>query len=332
MRQTKNSSYKKLFSVLEDSENFFELDILNRIQDDYIKYHTNNLNDYLELIDKDFECPKCNSNDVIKHGKNKSGSLRYKCKSCGKTFSSLEDTLFFSSKVNIRAWLAFLECVLSGSSTQEACIVAKISVVTGAKWMKKIFKTLRDYQKDVTLGKTVYIDETYVHEDASKIYLLEEVGKIKKVRKQPRGISRNKICILMATDETQSIGQIVCHGRPQRKLVYDICKKHITNDSTLIGDIDTSLTYTSKLMELKRETYKSNTYEAYKKLEPIDQLCARFKFFIDKHRGFKKDVLQDYINLFIFIENTKNHEKDLYKITIKLFSMMFDYKKVTDSP
>lgn len=99
MRQTKNSSYKKLFSVLEDSENFFEVDILNRIQDDYIKYHTNNLNDYLELIDKDFECPKCNSNDVIKHGKNKSGSLRYKCKSCGKTFSSLEDTLFFLVKL-----------------------------------------------------------------------------------------------------------------------------------------------------------------------------------------------------------------------------------------
>ena len=34
------------------------------------------------------------------------------------------------------------------------------------------------------LGMTVYIDETYVHEDASKIYLLEEIGKVKK---QPRG-------------------------------------------------------------------------------------------------------------------------------------------------
>lgn len=32
MRQTKNSSYKNLFSVLDDSENFFEVDILNRIK------------------------------------------------------------------------------------------------------------------------------------------------------------------------------------------------------------------------------------------------------------------------------------------------------------
>ena len=29
-------------------------------------------------------------------------------------------------------------------------------------------------------------------------------------------------------------------------------------------------------MDLKRIMYKSNTYEAYENLEPIDQLCARF--------------------------------------------------------
>ena len=109
--------------------------------------------------------------------------------------------MFFSSKINLKAWFAFLECILSGSSTLEACIVAKISPVTGVEWMKKIFKTLNHYQENIILGKKVYIDETYVHEDSSKIYFLDDIGKIKKVKKQPRGISRNKICILLATDE-----------------------------------------------------------------------------------------------------------------------------------
>ncbi len=78
-------------------------------------------------------------------------------------------------------------------------------------------------------------------------------------------------------------------------------------------------------MKLKREMYKSNTEEAYEKLEPIDQLCSRFKFFIDKHRGFKKEKLQDYINLFIFIDNEKNEETNLSEITIKLMKMMKKY-------
>lgn len=316
-----------MFSVLNETEDFFEVDILSRIQEDYLKYHENNLVDYMRLLNKELLRPNCKSIEIIKYGKNKSGSIRYKCKSCGKTFSSLKDTLFFSSKINLKAWFAFLECILSGSSTLEACIVAKISPVTGVEWMKKIFKTLNHYQENIILGKKVYIDETYVHEDSSKIYFLDDIGKIKKVKKQPRGISRNKICILLATDEDKSIGYIVCHGRPQRKRIYNICKDHLIKQSTVIGDIDNSITYTAEKMELKRIMYKSNTYEAYENLEPIDQLCARFKFFIDKHRGFKKKFLADYINLFIFIDNEKKIEKDLYKTTLKLLKMMFEYNK-----
>ena len=65
---------------------------------------------------------------------------------------------------------------------------------------EKIFQTLRSYQSNIKLENIVYKDETYVHDDSSKIYLLEEVRKIKKIKKQPRGISRNKICIIVATD------------------------------------------------------------------------------------------------------------------------------------
>ena len=157
--------------------------------------------------------------------------------------------------------------------------------------MKKIFKVLKNYQDDIVLNSPVFIDETYVHEDASKIEYKDEIGKIKKVKKQPRGISRNKICILIATDKKKSFALIVNHGRPQRMKNYEICKKHIVPGSHLIGDEDTSLTYTANQMKLSREMYKSNTEEAYEHLEPIDQLCSRYKFFLGKHKGFKKEIL-----------------------------------------
>ena len=86
-------------------------------------------------------------------------------------------------------------------------------------------------------------------------------------------------------------------------------------------------TYTAKEMNLDRTMIKSNTYEAYETLAPIDQLCNRFKFFIDKHRGFKKDILQDYINLFIFIDNEMHNENDLYLVTIKLLKLILECKK-----
>ena len=78
-------------------------------------------------------------------------------------------------------------------------------------------------------------------------------------------------------------------------------------------------------MRLNGVMYKSNTEEAYDHPELIDQLCSRYKFFLGKHKGFKKDLLQDYTNLFIFMENEKNKTEDLFEITIKLMEMMIDY-------
>lgn len=328
-RQTRNSSYKKLSLHLEESEDVFEVQILSRILNDYKNYHVNDFESYLELIGKErkLECPVCHSTNILKNGKDKNDTQRYKCKDCNKNFNVAENTLFFSSKVNIKAWLAFLECILNGTSTNAACMTAKISVVTGSAWMKKIFIALKGYQDSITLDKTIYIDETYVHEDASKIEYKEEIGKVRKVKKLPRGISRNQICILIATNKYRSFAKIVNHGRPLRTNNYEICKKHIKPNSLLIGDEDNSLTYAANLLNLRREMYKSNTEEAYEKLKPIDDLCGRLKLFLDKHRGFKKEILQDYLNLFMFIENEKANEKDLYKITIKLMKMIIDCSK-----
>ena len=329
MSQTRNSSYKKLFLLWESSEDMFEKEVLGRILTDYLKNHRNEFSAYDKLLHefRKPECPECHSNNFIKYGKNRNGTLRYLCKECGKTFNCASDTLFFSSKVNIVVWFSFLECLLNGTSVRSACITAKISTVTGTAWMKKIFYTLRNYQESIVLNETIWIDETYVHEDSSKIYLLEEIGKIKKVRKQPRGISRNKICILIATDKANSFAEIVCHGRPQRIPNYNICRKHLKTGSHLIGDEDSSLTYAANKMNLTRTMYKSNTEEAYRNLEPVDQLCARLKFFIDKHRGFKKELLQDYLNLFILIDNEKKTDGDLYKVTIKLLKLMCEQAK-----
>ena len=253
-RQTRCSSYKDLSLLLEKSKDIFEVQILTRILDDYKKYYTHDFKSFESLLGKDkkIECPKCHSSDISKNGKDRNGTQRFVCKSCGKNFNIAAGTLFFSSKINIKAWYAFLECILNGTTVSAACTTAKISTVTGSAWMKKIFKALENYQNDIVLDSPVFIDETYVHED-------------------------------------------------------------------------TSLTYTASQMNLSREMHKSNTEEAYEHLEPIDHLCSQYKFFLGKHKGFKKDFLQDYTNLFIFMENEKNKTEDLFEITIKLMEMMIDY-------
>ena len=105
-RQTKNSSYRKLASYLSTSEDDFEVQILSRILNDYKNYHVHDFESFLSLIsnERKLECPVCHSINVIKNGTDKNYTQRYKCKDCGKNFNVAENTLFSSSKINIKAW------------------------------------------------------------------------------------------------------------------------------------------------------------------------------------------------------------------------------------
>lgn len=334
--QTRESSYHSLFDRLENEDlDIFERDLIKRIKDDYEKYHRYDIKEIELLLSNTIEitnCRRCNSDNIVSFGYSANGTRRFKCNDCNKTFSISTGSLLYSSKVNIEAWFSFLECILSGTSVKAACLTAKIAPKTGSQWMKKIFLALREYQNSILLDKNIYIDETYVHVDKSKIYKMDDIGKIKKVKKLPRGISRNMICILVFTDKNKSIAKILNIGRPQRLKVYEILKEHISPGSHLIGDEDNSLVYSIEQLNLTRNIYHSNTEEAYKALEPVDQLCSRLKFFIDKHRGFKKEILQDYLNLFVFMDNEKAIEKDLYLVTKKLLKIIFSYQNIQKSP
>ncbi|MDY6142320.1 MAG: IS1 family transposase [Bacilli bacterium] len=147
-----------MFSLLEQSEDFYEVKIIERIKDDYDRFHKHDFIMFEGMISTDnIQCPRCGSSKYISHGRDKNGSKRYRCKECSKTFNAISNSLFFSSKVNIKAWFAFLESLLSGTSVRAACIVAKVSYVTGSEWLNKIFMSLKYYQDEIVLDKEVLL-------------------------------------------------------------------------------------------------------------------------------------------------------------------------------
>lgn len=96
MRKPKNP----LFFALNETEDSFEVDILNKIQEDYLKYHENHLMDYLYFLNKELHYPNCKSVEVIKYKKIKVDQYAI---NASHDINSLKDSLFFSSKINLKA-------------------------------------------------------------------------------------------------------------------------------------------------------------------------------------------------------------------------------------
>lgn len=99
----------------------------------------------------------------------------------------LTNTIFDNHKLPISEWIEFLLNLFSNSSINLTSKVNKNAATTTKFWLKKLFLLLEDYQDDIVLDGSVYLDEMFYSVVQSEIQT--------KDNKQYRGLSRNKYCI-----------------------------------------------------------------------------------------------------------------------------------------
>lgn len=143
-----------------------------------------------------------------------------------------------------------------------------------------------------------------------------------------RGLSRNQICIGVATDKKHTICFVEGFGKPSQKRSYETFQKHIKPGSTLIHDKEmthkklvadlglNSVCYSSK--ELKGLADSENP------LNPVNRIHCLLKMFLNAHSGFNREDLQNYLNLYSFAINPPDDH--LEKVE-KIIKMVFDNPK-----
>ena len=314
-------SYRDLFVELTNSDDEITKQIIEELK---LEYDLNHEHDF-KLIEnnltqgRELKCPKCGSRNYVHNGFTKNGTRRYKCK-CGKVFSASTNSLFLASKVNLKAWFSFIEGIISETSIQAACLKAKISLPTGYYWIKKIFSVLNNFQDLIILDGKIYLDETYIPVETSK-------EKTKHNRKM-RGLSRNKICVVLIINDEKLVAIKCGFGKPSANKVYDTSWRHIKEGSTLIHDEEKAHSYLIEQLDLNSIAYNAAGSKVLKKiaeqqLKPINDECRELKYFLSKHKGLNKDNLQDYLNLYSFIKNCKKKNSNLYFATNLLIKLLF---------
>ena len=137
-----------------------------------------------------------------------------------------------------------------------------------------------------------------------------------------RGISKDKICVAVATDGFQTIILSENTSKPSSKSTLDTMKCHIKPKSKLIHDGEHSHQVLIDELNLEEEFVKSS-YQEYlnekdNPLTPINKIHSYIKKFMRNHEGFSRDNLQDWMNLISFILNDPENRYDKLKIFLKL--------------
>ena len=247
------------------------------------------------------QCPYCKSEKIVKIGYDANGIRRYKC-SCGKKFRSTTGTIFDSRKIPISEWIEYCLNIFRYISLNADSWNNRnaISTSTSKYWLEKLFLTLRDYQDSIILSDTIWLDETYYsvmmrdRERDNNGHLL-------------RGLSRNQICVGVATDQKQTVCLVEGFGKPTKKSCCQTFQSHIKAGSTLIHDKESTHQKLIDQLSLVSIVYSSRDLkglaDSENPLDPVNRIHSLLKMFLNAHNGFNRDELQDYLNLYAFAIN-----------------------------
>ena len=266
------------------------------------------------------KCPYCESEDFVRIGYDSNGIRRYKC-SCGKTFKPTTGTIFDSRRIPICEWIEYCLNIFRYVSLNADSWNNRNAISTSKYWLEKLFLTLENSQNNVVLSGTVWLDETY-YSLMMRESVRDESGRLL------RGLSRNQICIGVATDKKHTICFVEGFGKPSQKRSYDAFKDHIAPGSTLIHDKEKTHKKLLEKLNLKRISYSSaelkGLADSENPLNTVNRIHCLLKMFLNAHSGFSRDDLQNYLNLYSFVINPPSDH--LEKVE-KIIKMVFENPK-----
>jgi transposase-like protein len=260
------------------------------------------------------KCPYCKSAKFKKNGTDKSGVQRYKC-ICGKIFIPTTGTIFDEHRISISEWLEYCLNVFRHVSLTASSWNNKNAFTTSKYWLAKLFLTLDGVQNDIVLSDTIWLDETFYTVRSQDVIRKDDGNKL-------RGISRNQICIGVATDKNNTLFFIVGTGKPSQKKTYETFKDHIRPGSTLVHDKESAHTKLVKELSLKSIAYSSEDLKGLadrdNPMNPVNRAHNILKKFLNAHSGFDRDDLQGYLNLFAFVTNPPVDLLEKVELVVKL--------------
>jgi len=232
------SNFKQIVSILRNSSDAEKERVFL-----YLKEMLKLTNTQTKLINElreskfheGFNCPHCESEDVIRHGKF-NNRQRYKCKACNKTFSDFTNTPLYRTRYP-EEWIKFMECMIEGYSIRKCEEIISIKWTTLFYWRHKVLSAIAKMDFEHFDG-IVEMDETYIdYSEKGKRNIEGRKPRKRGGGDSKRGISNEKVCILVARDRMKNtVSKVACLGRIRKGQMESILGSKVSSEHILCTD------------------------------------------------------------------------------------------------
>lgn len=263
------------------------------------------------------KCPFCGSEKFLKYGRTRIGVQRYMCskQGCCKTFLPTTGTIFDEHKISISEWIEYCMNIFRNVSVNAGSWNNKNAFETSRYWLEKLFLLLEDYQNGIVVSGRVWLDETYYS-------VMMRDRKHNTDGTLLRGLSKNKICVGVATDKKNTVILAEGFGKPSQKMSYESFVSHIAQGSVLVHDKESTHQKLVRELSLESEEYSSKELKGLEDfenpLDPVNHLHYLIKRFLYEHSGFERSQIQAYLNLYAFVLNPPHDKLEKVEVLLNL--------------
>lgn len=256
------------------------------------------------------ECPHCGHGKYARFGKDK-GSQRYKCKSCGRSFTEYTGTwmagLHKKNKID-----AYLELMVEEKSLDKIKEALKINKKTAFDWRHKILSSLADTGKDDFTGITES-DETF--------FLNSEKGN-RNISRKPRkrggasskkGINDEHVAVIVTRDRKSAIDMTVATmGRIRKSDIERAIGGRVKQGKAILcSDAHVSYKGFARDNRLEHHALKGIIKQRVKNgvyhIQHVNSIHNKIKKWLDNtFWGVSTKYLQQYLDWFRVKEQLKN--------------------------
>jgi len=260
-------------------------------------------------------CHLCGSGSIRRAGHTSNGIQRYYCNHCHHSYTVTTGTLLENHKIQIAELIDYWRNLFRFESLSSDSWNNKNAATTAKYWFLKTGILLKDCQKNIVLSGRIYYDETYLPVRSEDIIRKENGQRL-------RGHSINQICIAVATTGVETYVTYIGRGQPKAETIYDALKDHIKPGSQLVTDKDPGHRMLVRKLGLKNEEHDSKKIKRLpdneNPLNTVNQMHNLLQKFLRAHSGFKRDDLNDYLNIFAFIVNPPEDQLEKIKKLLEL--------------
>lgn len=268
-------------------------------------------------------CRKCESSQIAKFGKDKNGKQRYKCRSCGCTFTGTSFSAFAHSHCAPDVWKKYIPLLLSRCSLEKCASECGISVRTAFLWRHKILGLLQKDQENRFMNGIVEADDMFFsisykgnHTKSKKFVMPREAFKR---GTDNTGTSGSKACVMCAVERKGHVyGEVLGVGAANCDMLSYAFGSRLLEDTIVVADKahSTKKYFDSTNIELvqtaahsisKKQSSPPEIKGVYH-LQNINNLHRRFRTFMRNYNGVATKYLNNYVNLYIWLENHKKEK------------------------